>query len=449
MGLETATGLFWNTGKNAEIGNTNLNLYSIREYLGGYEVLSMVRVRGGNKTMILRGIRNITSRFKKSELFIKDINSGYKNLPYRALLYYKTEPFTNQRALNSYNHTNLWEITEMVAIMNHFGFAVDVVDRSADNFSPENIYHLYIGLGSGNSGKHFAEYAQKLPDAIKILYATGTDPTKREGLGLQVYEMFHKRTGIYAAPMRIFDKADFNEFINYTDYIFCIGEKNVFSYMSYKKYGKPVLSITPGTSPDIQFSPAWLKSRKRNQFLCFAGNGFIHKGVDVILEAFLCMPELNLIICGPDSEKAFFDAYGKKIVDSPNIRYEGFVKIGGEKFEEICSKCSFTILYSSSEGAATSVATTMRAGLVPIINPESSINVDDFGFLMTNKEDRIEDILVTVRKASTMTDKEYVQRVYSTLLASLKYTQSAFTISFTKALLSVMQNEPRFHPEGM
>ncbi len=406
-----------------------------------------VRVKRDSESIILKGIKFITTHLRKSKMFISGINSGYKDLPYRALLYYKTEPFTNQSALNNYEHTNLWEITEMVTIMNRFGFVVDVVDRSADSFSPENIYDLYIGLGTGNSGKNFVKYAKKMPNAIKVLYATSTDPLLRNGLGLQVYEMFHKRTGIYAPPMRFFDKADFSEFIKHTDYIFCVGEENVFSYKSYKKYDKFMFSILPGTSPNIRFSPTWLNSRKRNQFLCFAGNGFIHKGIDVIVEAFLCMPECNLTICGPDSERAFFDAYGEKIIESPNIQYEGFIKIGGEKFEEICSKCSFAILYSSSEAAATSVATAMRAGLIPIINPETSININDFGFLMTEKEDRVRDIATTVRKVTTMSDEEYSQRVYATLLASLTYTQSAFTISFTKALLSVMQDEPRFHQE--
>ena len=40
-------------------------------------------------------------------------------------------------------------------------------------------------------------------------------------------------------------------------------------------------------------------------FLCFAGNGFICKGVDVLIEAFLQTPDLNLSICGPNTEKAF------------------------------------------------------------------------------------------------------------------------------------------------
>lgn len=382
---------------------------------------------------------------KQSKTFITGIDSDYKDLPYRALLYYKTEPFTDKKKMCSYSHTNLWEIVEMVAIMNHFGFVVDVIDRSAENFSPENIYDLYIGLGSGNSGKYFAEYAKKIPNAIKILYATGADPILRHGLSLHVYESFRTRTGIYASPMRLFDKADFKEFIKFTDYIFCMGEENVFSYRSYKKYDKPMFSIVPGTSPNIRFSPTWLKSRKRNNFLCFAGNGFIHKGVDVIVEAFFHMPECNLTICGPDSEKVFFDAYGKKIIESPNIQYEGFVTVDEGKFEEICSECSFTILYSSSEGAATSVATAIRAGLVPIVNPETGININEFGFLMTNKQDRIGDIITTVRKVSEMGDEEYSQRVYAALLASLNYTQSAFNISFTKALLSVMKNEPRFH----
>jgi hypothetical protein len=388
-------------------------------------------------------ISNLFKNKKKDVLF--GLNSDYTDLPHRALLYYKTESLVNKKNGEKYDHTNLWEITEIVAILNRFGFIVDVVDRSAKSFEPENIYDIYIGIGSGNSGKFFAQYAKRIPDALTILYATGTNPLVRNQLGLDVYRMFHERTGIHASPMRLFDEADFNDFINYTDYIFCIGEEGIFSFESYKIFGKSIFPILPGTSPKIRFSPNWLKTRKRNHFLCFAGNGFIHKGVDVITEAFLSMPECHLIICGPDSEKPFFEAYGDKIAKSSNIHYKGFLQVGGVEFEEICSRCSFSILYSSSEGLATSIASTMRAGLIPVVNPETSIPVADYGVLMSDKQDRINDIIKTVRQIVQMSDEEYGRRVYATLIKSLDYTQSGFTMSFSKALLSVMEREPLFH----
>ncbi len=135
----------------------------------------------------------------------------------RALLYYKTDPFWDKSCLAK--HTNNWEILEMCRILNTKLFIVDVIDRNVNNFMPKNIYDLFIGLGSGNSGKHFAKYAQILTKAVKVLYATGADPYLSNELALKRYADFHKRTGIKAPPMRI-RNIDFNQFVNEADYIF-------------------------------------------------------------------------------------------------------------------------------------------------------------------------------------------------------------------------------------
>jgi len=389
-------------------------------------------------------LKKIFNKLSPKKYFITGLNSGYKNLQYRALLYYKTAPLLDKSIVSSYSHTNLWEITEIVSILNHFGFVVDVIDRGAKNFIPEDKYDLFIGLTSGGSGRFFGKYARAMPHSVKIALATTTEPSVANDRGYARYHEFKERTGIDAPPMRVFD-IGFREFLSYIDYIFCYGQKGAFSFNSYKKYKKPIYTIMPGTSPHINFNPKWLKSRKRNRFVCFAGNGFIYKGVDLLVEAFIKMPDCYLTICGPDSEKAFFKAYDKIIKTRPNITYEGFIKVGGARFQELCSACSFVILHSASEGCCTSVATMMRAGLVPIVNPETGIDVGNFGFLMTDADNKIQDIINTVQEAARISYNEYSSRVYKTLKTSILYTQSSFTEHFTKALLDVMEKEERFH----
>ena len=395
--------------------------------------------------MIKKILRKIKNLILPPNYFIKGLNSGYNNLKYKALLYYKTESLSNKRSIKSYTHTNLWEVTEIVSILNRFGFEVDVVDRMLTNFMPEDKYDLFIGLSAGNSGKFFGKYAKALSKAVKIAYVLGPEPRFSDECVIARYDEFKERTGIDAPPMRTYTSINFDEFANLANYIFCFGEDGVFSFNSYKKYNKPIYSIMPGTSPDINFNPAWLKTRNRKHFLCFAGGGFICKGVDLIVEAFQKMPEYKITICGPDNEKAFFDAYGKTLQNNPNINFEGFVKVGGNRFQKLCEECSFVIFHSSSEGCCTSVATGIRAGLVPIVSQGTSINVGDFGFLMTDEENKIENIVDTVKKVVTMSDEEYVNRVYRTLENSIIYSQSSFTKTFTTALLKVMKSEKRFN----
>ncbi|MCG7854044.1 MAG: glycosyltransferase [Methanosarcinaceae archaeon] len=270
--------------------------------------------------------------------------------------------------MREYAHPNIWELLEMIRLLNLFGFVVDVIDRSVDDFVPKDIYDLFIGLGSGGSGKYYMKYASLLKRAIKVLYATGADPILSNKLALEQYNRFYERTGIKAPPMRMRD-IDFKKFIFLSDYIFCIGEENSFSFSSYKKYNKQIHPIFPSSNPHIKFSLEWLATRRPNRFYCRAGNGFIYKGVDLLVEAFRQTPHLELYISGPDSEPAFFEAYKAVINKAPNISYEGFISM--EQFNELCGSCSYSLSASASEGCSTSVTTSMRAGLVPIINYET------------------------------------------------------------------------------
>ncbi len=387
-------------------------------------------------------LKRIYNRILRNKYrFIRNQNGGVKGLSQRALLYYKTDPFFNKAAVERYGHTNLWEILEIVRLLNVHGYEVDIIDRSVNNFLPEDIYDLYIGLGAGNSGKHFAKYAEVLTKAIKVLYAAGPEPNLSNKLVKERYDRFRERTGIDAPYMRTITEISFDKFAEVADYFFCIGEPGTFGFESYKKHNKLCYSILPSTSPEIRFLPDWIRTRSLDSFLCFAGDGFICKGVDLLVEAFEQMPDVKLYICGPDSEPAFFKAYGDLINRSNNIFYEGFVDVGSTKFHDLCSKCSFVILNSSSEGCATSVVTCLRAGLVPIVNHETSVDTGDFGFLMEDKTNIVEDIKMWVKHASNLDDQEYRRRVDGTVQESLKYTQASFTESFNNALEIIIKTK--------
>jgi len=376
-------------------------------------------------------------------LVVRNLNlivSANKASTKQALLYYKTEPFIFPERLDIYEHTNLWEITEIVRVLNTFGFVVDVVDRSASAFQPTDQYDLYIGLGAGHSGKYFAKYAEAMPRAVKVLLAAGPEPRLSNRLVQEQYDRFNARHGAQVPAMRLTEGIDFEAFTKYADYFLAIGEADQFCARSYAQLGKLVLTYLPGVSPRIRFLDNWVRSRSRKKFLCFAGNGLICKGVDVVVEAFLEMPELDLHICGPDTEPSFFDVLGARIKNSRNVRFEGFVKVGGARFEELMSECAFVIFASSSEGCATSVATVMKGGLVPILTEEVGIGLGSFGYSLRGPRDRlIDEIKAVSSRAAQVSDEEYRERVYATLQESLKFTQASFTQSLTTSILSIMK----------
>jgi len=377
-------------------------------------------------------------------LEIRDIVFDKTKKTKKAALYYKTEPFFVN--VDNYTHTNNWEILQSIKILNHKGFSVDLIDRRNSNWKPESKYDIFLGLGVGNSGRNFAKHAIISGAPRKILLAMGPQPDTSNKRTLKRYEMFKERTGYSAPPMRTVEDVvgeKFLDIIEATDFIFAIGEEGTPSYNSFLKYDKPVLNFLPSTSSSVKFDNTYLQTRKNNSFLCFAGNGFICKGVDLVVEAFLRTPEKELHICGPSSEKSFFNYYGSKISKSPNIKYHGFIKPGGDIFNKLAATCSYVIFHSSSEGCCTSVATSIKAGIVPIINSWTGILVENEinGFTLNEKGDIISDIIDTCEAASNITTEKYNTLVNGVIKKSKLFSQESFTQSYSKALDIVLQKQ--------
>lgn len=371
---------------------------------------------------------------------IENITNNYHTTK-KAAIYYKTEPFFIN--VNSYVHTNNWEILQSVKILNHRGYSVDLIDRGCHTWTPDTSYDIFLGLGVGNSGRNFVKHANASRAKRKVLLSMGPQPDVSNALVLARYKMFGKRTGRNAPPMRTVEEVTGDKFIqivNTADFIFNIGEKNTPSYKSFLNYGKPVINFFPSVCPDVNYNPDWMQTRDLNSFLCFAGNGFICKGVDLVVESFLKNPTKQLHICGPSSESAFLDHYGPLIQGAPNIKFHGFIQPGAKVFNQIAAKCSFVIFHSAAEGCCTSVATAIKAGLVPIVNPWTGILIDDEGFEMKEGGDIIKTITETVNRASSLTSPEYRRMLVQTVKKSQLFSQDSFTQSYAKAIDTVIES---------
>ena len=123
----------------------------------------------------------------------------------------------------------------------------------------------------------------------------------------------------------------------------------------------------------------------RRNFLWFGSHGFVHKGLDLVLDAFAEMPEYHLTVCGPideDVEKDFKKAFHKELYQTSDTHCIGM----GRRWQpSVCPDCRSvcrTGLPSCSEGQSGGVITCMHAGLIPILSYESGVDVEGFGFLL-------------------------------------------------------------------
>ena len=361
----------------------------------------------------------------------------------KALLHYKTDPLFNARLPQRYTHTNNWEITEICRLLDRAGFQVDVVDRAEANWTPKDEYAVFLGNGSGRAGWRYAHYATNIPSALKIFYATSPEARLAESQMLDRYAAFERRTRVRTNPMRVPSDIDVQTSVLLSDYIFCF-DGNGFASDSYRGFARGLSTISPSTSPAVRFDYTWLSTRKNTSFLCFAGDGFVVKGVDLVVEAFSKMPRLSLHIAGPSSDAGFWKAYESVITASSNIHYEGFLAVSGRRFKHLCATCAFVILPSASEAACTSVATAMRAGLVPITTYSTCIDDGTAGYILPARVNELIDAICDTASCLSSMDKgEYAEKVIKTLRASARYSQAGFAASFDDALHNALLDTQR------
>jgi hypothetical protein len=357
-----------------------------------------------------------------------------------ALLYYKTDAFVFKSLAKNYKHTNFWEVIEMAKILNKLGFWVDVADRTITLNEIKNIkdkYDIFIGIGAGDSGKYYPEISKRVPSAVRVFYALGPEPTLSNELQKKQYDYFIKRHPESKFEMRrMIHHVDMVESMKHTDAILTNG--NNFVQDGYKKFNKKIYRIWLSSHPNLKSDVRQLTSRSQTKFLYFGGNGNIIKGLDLTVEAFSGLPNLELYICAPRDEDEFNVVYDPIFQKVKNIHHLGFIQVAGNLYNEIMGKCGYIIFPSSSESVATSVTTCMRSGLVPVVTKETGIDLGDFGHLINNIEiDKLRQQIIEISKEPR---DDFVSRSLSTYIESFKYTQDNFSVTFEKAALEILND---------
>ncbi len=362
---------------------------------------------------------NLIIRIFKKEI-VTDYNKYCEKKIGHALLYYKTDPLAFKGLAEKYYHTNNWEILRILEILNHLGFWVDVVDR---NINPEleDKYDLFIGNGGGNSGRHYADIADSLKKPVKILYAVIQEHNFYNNSLKKRQKYFLKRHPGQNHLLSKLENFDTEKIKKNTDYIFQIG--NSFSQDTYKDYNKPIYRIYPSTNPKIKSS---FGKKNPKKFFYFSSSDGIRRGLDLLIEAFNQLPDLELYICSALKEKKLKDFYNL----NKNIHWIGRVETSGKKFHELTKECAYVILPSCGEGESTSVITCMKRGLIPVVTKESGV---DFGYFI-----EVESLKEQIKEISLKETEEKSRKAYE---ESLKYTQDSFSKSFKKSLISVLENE--------
>ena len=150
-------------------------------------------------------------------------------------------------------------------------------------------------------------------------------------------------------------------------------------------------------------------ARIRRRFIWFGSVGLAQKGLDLALEAFAQMPDLELTVAGAiQLDQDFVQAYYRELHDTANIHNLGWLDVTAPMFHEVMREHLAVVYPSCAEGGAGSVICCMHSGVIPVVTYQASVDVGDFGLLTPG--DAVSDVIAAVRQLTSLTDAELTLR---------------------------------------
>lgn len=327
------------------------------------------------------------------------------------------------------SHTHYWESWRMATTFLDLGYSVDVINYTNQTFLPDKEYTVVVDVR-----RNLERLAPLLnPDCVKILHIDTAHWLFHMTAQYQRLSALKQRRGMTLSPVKIVNP---NRAIEQAGYATMLG--NEFTMSTYRYANKPMFRV-PISTPVVY---PWPEDKDfeicRKHFLWFGSGGLVHKGLDLVLEAFAEMPEYHLTVCGPVQEEQDFErAFYKELYQTPNIHTVGWVDISSPDFIEMTKTCLGVVYPSCSEGGGGGIISCMHAGVIPIVSYESSVDVDDFGLVL--KSCSIEEIRDAVLKISSLPAQQ-LQRMARKAweYARANHTRERFAEEYRKAIDKIM-----------
>ncbi|MEO8324215.1 MAG: glycosyltransferase [Nitrospirota bacterium] len=324
----------------------------------------------------------------------------------------------------------------MASIFVDLGFAVDIIANTNGAFSPKKDYSFFI-----DTRMNFERIANVLnKDCVKIFHATTAHPYFNNYAETKRLMEMQERRHVTLRSRRSMDPKHAMA-IEFAD---CVVVHCAFGLKNFNYANKPMYLVPNAVPYRYPWSDAKDFEACRSRFLWLGSEGMVHKGLDLVLEAFAGMPEYHLTVCGPVArEKDFEQAYFQELYHTPNIHTHGWIDVESTEFTELTNHCLGLVYPSCSETNAGSVLTCLHAGLIPIISYESGVDVGkDAGIVLDDCS--IEAIQEAVRQMATASTQELKQRSrIAWEFARANHTMENFEKQYKKMVVKIMADSQK------
>lgn len=349
------------------------------------------------------------------------------------LLSYIIDPFmVDDESQISNSHTHHWESYLIAKAFLQMGYAVDVISYLDERFAPQKNYAVF--LAARTNFERIAKLLNK--DCIKIAHLDTSHWLFNNAAVLKRSLQVQQSRGVSLASFKFIE---YNWAIEYADYATVLG--NQFTVDTYSYAIKPVFRIPISSCNLYPWTPEKDFDLCRNSFLWFGSKGFVHKGLDLVLVAFVKMPDCHLYVCGPiDDEPGFQQAFDRELYKTPNIHTLGWVDVDSDAFLDVSRKCIGLVYPSCAEGGGGSVIQCMHAGIVPLVTPESSVDIsDEYGVVL--EEFTVKEVEEKVRMLSSLQSDELAQMSRKSWeFARANHTRERFFEVFKKRMQTIISN---------
>ncbi len=270
-----------------------------------------------------------------------------------------------------HSHTNFWESRQIARTFADLGYRTDVIHWTNQEFEPATPYDVFVDVRL-----NLERLAPLVgDDCVKIQHIETAHHSFHNPAQLARLEALAERRGATIRPQKLIEE---NRAIEIADHGVAVG--NDFTLGTYAFSGTPLHRVPISVPFEYPAPEGKDFDTARRRYLWFGSGGLVHKGLDLVLEAFAGMPDFHLTVCGPIHMERDFEAeYARELYETPNIETLGWIDVSGNSFRELCDRTFGVVYPSCSEGGGGSVITCMHAGLVPVVTREASVDLDGFG----------------------------------------------------------------------